>query len=359
MTESNGRLPVFDGHNDVLLAIYGYPKPEPRSFFARGEKGHLDLPRAREGGFAGGFFAVWVPPDPASRRPSLQPREPGAEEEQEGLPPAVPQPFALRMAVTLTATLFRLEAESDGSLQVVTDVAQLRRCLETGIIAAILHFEGAEPIDPELNALEVFYRAGLRSLGLVWSRPNAFAHGVPFGYPLSPDTGPGLTDAGKRLVRACNRRGILLDLSHLNEKGFWDVAALSDKPLVATHSNAHAISPTTRNLTDKQLDAIRESEGMVGLNFSISDIRADAQRERNTPLEMYVRQMDYLVEKLGIDSVGFGSDFDGTWISQEIGDVTGLPKLIAALREHGYDDAALKKITHENWVRVLGKTWQA
>jgi len=96
---------------------------------------------------------------------------------------------------------------------------------------------------------------------------------------------------------------------------------------------------------------------MVGLNFSISDIRADAQRERNTPLEMYIRQIDYLVERLGIDSVGFGSDFDGTWISQEIGDVTGLPKLIAALREHGYDEAALKKITHENWVRVLGKTW--
>ncbi|MEO8957187.1 MAG: membrane dipeptidase, partial [Ktedonobacteraceae bacterium] len=215
----------------------------------------------------------------------------------------------------------------------------------------------AEAIDTELNALEVFYRAGLRSLGLVWSRPNAFAHGVPFGYPLSPDTGPGLTDAGKRLVSACNRLGILLDLSHLNEKGFWDVAALSAKPLVATHSNAHVISPTTRNLTDKQLDAIKESEGMVGLNFSISDIRADAQRERNTPLEMYVRQMDYLVEKLGIDSVGFGSDFDGTWISQEIGDVTGLPKLIAALREHGYDEVALKKITHENWVRVLGKTW--
>ena len=98
---------------------------------------------------------------------------------------------------------------------------------------------------------------------------------------------------------------------------------------------------------------------MVGLNFSISDIRADAQRERNTPLEMYIRQIDYLVERLGIDSVGFGSDFDCTRISQEIGDVTGLPKLIAALREHGYDEVALKKITHENWVRVLGKTWQA
>ena len=353
-----GMLPIFDGHNDTLLHLYLPERGKGRSFFVQSEVGHIDLPRARGGGFGGGFFAVFVPSPVATDNP-----EANMIITNEGyrvrMPPAIEPGYAQRVAIAMMAILFRLEDESKGEVKVVRTVEEVERCLRDGVIAAVLHFEGAEAIDTELNALEVFYRAGLRSLGLVWSRPNAFAHGVPFGYPLSPDTGPGLTDAGKRLVRACNRRGILLDLSHLNEKGFWDVAALSDKPLVATHSNAHAISPTTRNLTDKQLVAIRESEGMVGLNFSISDIRADAQRERNTPLEMYVRQVDYLVEKLGIDSVGFGSDFDGTWISQEIGDVTGLPKLIAALREHGYDEVALKKITHENWVRVLGKTWQA
>src|SRR5204862_5975253 len=113
-----------------------------------------------------------------------------------------------------------------------------------GTIAAILHFEGAEPIDSQLNALEVFYRAGLRSLGLVWSRPNAFGEGVPFRFPSSPDTGPGLTAAGRELVRECNRLGILVDLSHLNERGFWDVADVTTAPLVATHSNAHALSAT-------------------------------------------------------------------------------------------------------------------
>ncbi len=104
-------------------------------------------------------------------------------------------------------------------------------------------------------------------MALVWSRPTVFASGVPFKFPSTPDTGPGLTEAYRALVRACNRLGIMIDLSHLNEKGFWDVAALSQAPLVATHSNAHAICPSTRNLTDKQLDAIKEFDGMVGLNF--------------------------------------------------------------------------------------------
>jgi membrane dipeptidase len=166
-----------------------------------------------------------------------------------------------------------------------------------------------------------------------------------------------LTDAGKALVRACNRLGIMLDLSHLNERGFWDVTEISDAPLVATHSNAHTLSPSTRNLTDKQLDAIKESEGMVGLNFAVYDLRDDGHNDPDTPLDILVRHIDYLVEHLGIDCVGLGSDFDGTRIPQAIGDVTGLPKLIAALREHGYDDVSLRKLAFENWVRVLDKTW--
>jgi len=237
-------------------------------------------------------------------------------------------------------------------------VAELESCVQTGVHAAILHFEGAEAIDPDLNSLEVFYRAGLRSLGPVWSRPTIFAHGVPFQYPISPDTGPGLTDLGKELVRACNHLGIMLDLSHMNEKGFWDVARLSDAPLVATHSNVHALCQTTRNLTDKQLDAIKASEGLVGLNFGVNDLRADGGRDANTPLDVLVQHIDHLVAHLGIDGVALGTDFDGTTIPTEIGDAAGMPKLLDALRARGYDDAALRKIGYENWLRVLAKTWK-
>jgi membrane dipeptidase len=124
----------------------------------------------------------------------------------------------------------------------------------------------------------------------------------------------------------------MIDLSHLNEQGFWDIAALSDAPLVATHSNAHALCPSTRNLTDEQLNAIKESDGMVGLNFSVSFLRADGKNDDDTPLDVLVDHMDYLVERVGIDRVGLGSDFDGAKMPRELRDAVGLPKLVMALR---------------------------
>lgn len=349
--------PIFDGHNDVLLRLHHAGAGGEQAFFTHATEGHLDLPRARAGGFGGGFFAVFVPEEHA------EPPDAGLTVTPHGytvrLAKAIAPAYAQRVAISMAASLFRLEAASGGQVKVVRAADELAGCLEAGVLAAILHFEGAEPIDPNLDALEVFYQAGLRSLGLVWSRPNAFGHGVPFRFPHSPDTGPGLTDAGRALVRACNRLGIMLDLAHLNEKGFWDVAKLSDAPLVATHTAVHALTPSTRNLTDRQLDAIKESDGMVGLNFSVHDIRPDGGKNPDTPLSDWVRHMDYLVERIGPDRVGIGSDFDGTTIPAAIGDAAGLPHLLDALRAAGYDEPALRKIAHENWLRVLGLTWHA
>ena len=338
---------VFDGHNDVLLRLGAEDGGGPAAFFEQGEKGHLDLPRAREGGFGGGIFAVWIPSPKTSER---TPR---------GLPPALDAAYALRYALAAVAMLFRIEDRSDGKFRVVRTAAEIERCLDEEVMPAVLHFEGADAIDTNLDALHVLHRAGLRSLGLVWGRPNAFAEGVAVHFRRSPDTGPGLTEAGRRLVRACNDLGIVIDVSHLNERGFWDVAALTDAPLVASHSNAYALCPSTRNLTDPQLDAIAASNGMVGLNFAVNFLREDATRDADTPLDVMVRHIDYLVGRVGVDGVGFGSDFDGVLISHEIGDVTGLPRLMSALADRGYDDEALRKLAHENWIRVLRKTWGA
>ncbi len=356
-TSTINTLPIFDGHNDVLLNLHLPERGAGRSFFVESEKGHLDLPRMRKGGFGGGFFAVFVPSEgnTPKREDTIKITNNGYEFP---LAPALNYDYALKTTLAVTARLFRLEAESEGQVKVVRTADELETCLHAGVLAAILHFEGAEAIDPDLDALEVFYQAGLRSLGIVWSRPNIFGHGVPFNFPHSPDTGPGLTEAGKQLVRACNRLGIMVDLSHITEQGFWDVARVSDKPLVATHSNVHTLCPCPRNLTDKQLDAIQASEGMVGLNFAVSFLRDDGYNDANTSIDTMVRHIDYLVEHLGIEHVGLGSDFDGATVSQEIKDVTGLPKLIAALREHGYDDVALHKLAYENWVQVLRKTWR-
>jgi membrane dipeptidase len=337
-------VPVFDGHNDVVLRI-----EEGRSFVDESSEGHLDLPRARRGGFAGGLFAVFVA-GPTPEDPPGEPTGPYALP----LPPPLHPDHARERADHLTELLFALDA--DDAIRIVKTAGQAEACLADGTIAAVLHFEGAEPIR-DLRELKRDYERGLRSLGLVWSRANRYAEGVPFRFPASPDTGPGLTAAGRELVRACNRLGILVDLSHLNLRGFFHVASLSEAPLVASHSNAHALCPSTRNLTDEQLDTIAASGGLVGVNFAVGFLREDGQLERDTPLETVVTHIDYLADRMGIDHVALGSDFDGAAPPNELADVSHLPALFAALRERGYDDEALARISHRNWLRVLHETW--
>jgi membrane dipeptidase len=220
-----------------------------------------------------------------------------------------------------------------------------------------MHLEGAEPIDPDLEALEFWHAAGLRSLGPVWSRPNAFAHGVPFAYPSSPDTGPGLTPAGTRLVRRCAELGIAVDLSHLNEQGFWDVAKLDLAPLIASHSGAHAICPASRNLTDAQLDAIGASGGLVGVVYAVHFIRPDGAEDTDTPLEAIAAHVRHVADRIGVEHVALGSDFDGADIPDALGDVAGLPRLLDAIRATGFSDAEMEQIAWANWRRVLEASW--
>jgi membrane dipeptidase len=179
---------------------------------------------------------------------------------------------------------------------------------------------------------------------------------VPFRFPSSPDTGPGLTDAGRGLVKACNRLGIMLDLSHMNEKGFWDVAETSAAPLVATHSNANALTASSRNLTDRQLKAIGETQGMVGLNFANAFLRADGRWPSPNGFDEMLRHLDHMISLAGEDHVGLGSDFDGCRLPAAIGDATGLPRLLAAMADHGFGEELVRKLAHGNWVRLLERT---
>jgi membrane dipeptidase len=349
-------IPVFDGHNDVLLRLLrkGEADGGVRSFLEGDGAGQLDLPRARDGGFAGGLFALFAPSerssgDDAMTQPQYDVPLPGE------LALSGAQAFTLEMA----ALLLRIVRVSDGAVRLCRTASEIEAAMAAGALATVLHIEGAEPIDRDFKMLEVFHAAGLRSLGLVWSRPNLFGHGVPFRFPSSPDTGPGLTDEGKALVAACNQLKIVIDLSHLTEKGFWDVAALSDAPLIASHSNAHALSQHSRNLTDRQLAAIRDSDGLAGINFAVCFLREDGRVRADTPLSDVVRHADHLIERLGVDRVGLGSDFDGGMIPGDLESAAGLPKLIETFRAAGYDDVTLRKLCSENWLRVLRKTWGA
>jgi membrane dipeptidase len=344
------RPPIFDGHNDLLFHLH-------RGTITREEvilghaKGHIDLPRARAGGLAGGLFAIFVPGqmDGAAFMAAME-----AAAYDVPLPEAVGWSEGVRTAASQAAHLLGLERA--GALTLCRSVPEIEEAMQAGRLAAVMHMEGAEAIDADFRMLELFHAAGLRSLGPVWSRPTIFGHGVPMRFPGDPDTGPGLTDCGKALVRACNDLRILIDLSHLNGKGVDDVAALSTAPLVASHSNAHALCPSSRNLTDRQLAQIRESDGLVGLNFAAVFLRPDGRMRADFGLDVMLRHLDHLLEKLGETRVGLGSDFDGAVVSAEIGDIAGLSALRGAMRAHGYDTALMEKLCHGNWLRVLRAT---
>jgi membrane dipeptidase len=324
-------LPVFDGHNDALTR-------DDYALLATGRAGgHLDLPRMRAGGVRGGIFSVFT----------------RSAEELEPVEHAV-------AAADATAVAGRLLAlERSGAVHVARGADDLDRAFAgDGPPVAVLHLEGAEAIDPGLEALDLWYEAGLRSLGPVWSRPNAFGHGVPFISPSSPDTGPGLTDAGRALVRRCADLGIVVDVSHLNEAGFWDVSRLDVGPIVASHSGVHAVCPTSRNLTDAQLDAVGASGGLVGIVFAVRFLRPDFADDVDTPLSLIAEHARHIADRIGVDHVALGSDYDGATIPAPLGDVTGTPRLLDALLAAGFGSDDLAAIAWGNWRRVLGAWWR-
>jgi membrane dipeptidase len=337
---------IFDGHNDVLSCLFGENDPRGSGFFA-GRDGDLDLQKCRSGGFAGGFFAVWCGNDPAtSPNSSAKFRE----------FPAIDPARAQRETASQIAILLRMAADRSDAIRLCRSAGEIEAANAAGALAAILHIEGCEGISESLDELHLYHAAGLRSLGPVWSRPNIFGHGVPFDFPASPDTGPGLTQAGKLLLAECEGLGILFDLSHLNEAGFWDVARLSGRPLLATHSNAHAVTASTRNLTDKQLAAVAESRGLVGLNFGCQFVRQDGVKIAATAPGELIRHLDHLLARLGEEGVALGSDFDGAMMPEFIGNAAGLPKLIAAMQAAGYGAELIEKLTWKNWLSLIRRT---
>jgi membrane dipeptidase len=344
--------PIFDGHNDAVQHLAEY-REGGRDFLVRSDNGHLDLRRAGEGGMVGGLFALFAKPE----RPPQGDFARTADGYEVRLAAPLDPAYARNRIRAQLDALNRVVTRAAGKVRWAASVDAIEAARRDGVFAMVLHMEGAEAIGPDLAELEHLYGAGLRSLGPVWSRPNIFGHGVPFAYPRSPDTGPGLTEAGCALVSTCNRLGIMIDVSHLNERGFWDVARLSTAPLVATHANAHAICRSTRNLTDRQLDAIRESGGVVGFNLSVCDVRPDGHLDEDTPIDTIVHHLGYLIDRLGEDHVALGSDFDGAVMPRPIKDASCLPTLMHALRAHGFGDVVVRKIAMENWLRVFRLTW--
>jgi membrane dipeptidase len=318
--------PVLDGHEDFLTAA---PR-QGRDFLEESAKGHVDLPRARKGGLGGTFVSIYL----TDREAELN---------------------AVGGAMRQLHDYLALCDRSDGRVRAVRTVAELDRALADGAFAGVLHFEGADPISYSLKELRVFYEAGLRSLGIVWSRPTIFGYGVRFA---GPQPAGGLTETGLALVAECNRLGVLLDASHLNPAGFHDLARASGRPFVATHSCVKAIAPHVRNLDDGQIRAIADRDGTIGIAFANSFLRPDLERSDDTPLDLVLAHFEHVIALVGDRHVSIGSDWDGTDVPRVLADAARLPVLLRAFRDRGWSDERIERVAAGNFRRVLRAAWR-
>ncbi|NRA87725.1 MAG: membrane dipeptidase [Rhizobiales bacterium] len=340
---------ILDGHNDVLFKLEAAKrKGKPLDFFKEQDELDIDAIKAKEGGFNGGLFAMFTSNETLS----------GKSEMPVGVKPIDNYDYkdSLDVVSGMIAEAYRLERQSKGSIVICRTAAELEDAALSHKMGIMLHIEGVEAIDRNFNSLETLYAAGLRSLGPVWSRDNLFGVGVQFEFPLTPDQGSGLSDLGIELIKLCNQMNILVDLSHLNEKGFWDVAKYSDNPLMATHSNMHALSNTARNLIDKQLDAIAETKGIVGLNYANGFLRADGDHDQDASLDLMLSHVEYSLNKLGEDGVALGSDYDGAPMPAAVKTTRQLPNLVNKFKEVGYGAELIDKIYYKNWISFMKRS---
>ena len=321
------KFPIIDCHIDVLYAL----KKENRIFSSRSDIGHCDLPRMKEGNFHAAFFALF--------------------------PAKTEEDIRNGMAEWLDFT-----NNPENNLFHIKKIEDFAKAQNSGKIGAVLHFEGAGGIDYKFNLLRKAYNSGLRSMGLTHANVNNFGTGVIF---RGEQIDSGLTKDGIRLVKEMQDMGITVDVSHLNDRSFWDVMGVIKKPVIASHSNCREIGGILRNLTDDQIKAIHECNGAVGINFGsafliprkIQDLPKKIQPTTAEPgFEIIKKHIDHIVEIAGIESVVIGSDFDGVTLLKKIKDCSEIQKLFGYLAENGYSRQDLDKITHKNILRIFKKT---
>ncbi len=306
---------VIDLHADTLLDVLS----GKRDIAVRGQTGHIDLPRLREGGVDAQVFALFVHPKFTGR--------------------------GFARVTELLDAFDRLAARQPLIISRVTTAEEIERAAASGRIAAVLAVENATALDGDVENIDRLYARGVRMMGLTWNQSNDLADGA------LEDVHGGLTPLGRRVLARMQRLGIVVDVSHLSERSFWDALAATSGPIMATHSDAAAVTPHRRNLTDEQLRAIARRGGVVGVNFYPSFTGG-------ADLAHVLNHITHLVKVMGADHVGLGSDFDGfTQTVQGLEDVSKLPNLTAALLARGVAPEDVKKILGGNALRVFRQVW--
>jgi membrane dipeptidase len=307
---------VVDLHCDTILDLHA----GDRRLDQRSSKGHIDLPRLREGGVGVQVFAVFVAPRMAARGPAR--------------------------AMQLIDTFRQAVAANSAQITQVTTVEQIERARRAGKIAAVLAIENGDALGGQVAALDELYRQGVRMLALTWNSSNVLADGA-----LGRDHG-GLTDLGRAVLARMEELGMVVDVSHLSERSFWHAMNATRGPIVASHSNASGLHPHPRNLTDEQLRAIAARGGVVGVNFYSGFLGLPT-------LARVLEHIDYMVKVMGVDHVALGSDFDGIpQAPSGLEDASKLPNLTDGLQARGYTTEQIHKILGGNALRVVRRVWR-
>src|SRR4051794_3519295 len=331
---------VVDTHIDttMMLGKPGWDFMVRHTAGPQPDESHVDLPRIRDGGLDAAFFSIYMPG-------------------------TITGPEAVKRSLILIDHVRSLAEKHPNEIVLATTAADVRAAHKAGKFAALMGMEGGHMIDDSLSVLRDYQRLGVRYLTL--------SHSVNTNWSDSSGDKPlhnGLTDFGKDVVRELNRLGIMVDISHVSDKTFWDALETSKAPLVASHSSMRAISGHPRNMTDDMVRALGAKGGVVMINYSIgflSNERYEAGQKNPPPAEMprvswekIVDHIDHAVKLVGATHVGLGSDFDGTAVPDGMDDVSRLPKITAALLAKGYSEQDVKNILGENILRLLDKVDQ-
>ena len=271
--------------------------------------------------------------------------------------------MGLRKALDQISALYEDIDESSDKLMICKNYDDMERAKKENKIGILISFEGVEPLYNDISLLRIFYELGVRGLGLTWSRRNFAADGCHFS-PVEEGTKGGLTDFGVKVVKEAERLGMFIDVSHLNDEGFWDVMKLTDRPIIASHSNSRVITNVMRNLTDEQIKALTSKDGVIGVNAAAMIV---SQNLEEATVEKYADHIDYLVKVAGVEHVGLGFDFcdhlakyrteeDKKRKERHSFDVikghSKIHELTSILINRGYTDEHLRLIYGENFMRV-------
>ncbi len=351
-------LVVVDGHNDVIYeSIF-----QGKNIGQRLKTGATDLPRLQEGGVDVQVFAVWS--DDAKWKSG-----------------------AFKHANDQIDALEKMIAANTDKISLAKSLGDIDSILKTGKIVALIGVEGGNMIEGSVDNLVRLYERGARYLTLTWNYNLSWASCAAMESADMNAKDKGLTDQGRTIIRKMNELGMMVDLSHGGEQTFYDVLAITTKPILVSHSNAHELCPHFRNLKDAQLEALKKNGGVVGVNFysgfldpayetrlkglyvskfgdhgsaklntwsMYEKLPKDLQQQADAPLSKLLDHIDYLVKKVGIDHVAVGSDFDGIESSpQGLEDVSKFPLLTKALLERGYTKTDVAKIMGQNFLRIL------